>query len=167
MTKQGEIDYLRSIGDAGRRFTINKPFSDPNCAGHLLELGAILTLLPPPPARLLDVGCGTGWTSRLFARRGYDVVGVDISPDMVAQARRDSILDNLRFLVGDYEEMQFDEAFDAAVFYDSLHHALDETQARTDGASRIEAGRHLSHGGTGTRSCRRHWRRSRRCRSTA
>lgn len=38
--------------------------------------------------RVLDLGCGQGWFSRQLARRGARVVGVDISPDMLAHARR-------------------------------------------------------------------------------
>ena len=43
-------------------------------------------LLPAPPCRLLDAGCGTGWTSLFFARHRWEVVGCDIAPDMIAQA---------------------------------------------------------------------------------
>ncbi len=41
-----------------------------------------------PPSDVLDVGCGTGKASRLFAERGYAVVGVDPSAEMLEQARR-------------------------------------------------------------------------------
>jgi SAM-dependent methyltransferase len=128
MAKSGEIEYLRNLGEAGVWHAANKPFSDPGCARYLAEIGAILALLPPPPARLLDLGCGTGWTSVFFARVGYEVVGVDISPDMIDQAeanRAQAGLDRLDFAVSDYEEMAFDDEFDAAVFYDALHHAVD------------------------------------------
>ena len=37
---------------------------------------------------ILDLGCGTGGHLIPFAERGFDVVGVDISPDMLEQARR-------------------------------------------------------------------------------
>jgi SAM-dependent methyltransferase len=40
-----------------------------------------------PPARVADVGCGTGISSRLFAERGFDVVGVDPNEAMLAHAR--------------------------------------------------------------------------------
>jgi ubiquinone/menaquinone biosynthesis C-methylase UbiE len=38
--------------------------------------------------RLLDVGCGAGYFSRQMARRGAHVIGIDISPRMIEQARR-------------------------------------------------------------------------------
>jgi SAM-dependent methyltransferase len=41
----------------------------------------------PRPGRLLDLGCGTGRLLLPFARRGYQVVGVDLSPEMLAVAR--------------------------------------------------------------------------------
>ena len=42
--------------------------------------------LPPPPARVADLGCGTGTLSVLLADAGYAVDGVDFSPAMVEQA---------------------------------------------------------------------------------
>src|SRR5579884_836163 len=41
-----------------------------------------------PPAPVLDVGCGTGISTRAFAARGLDVVGVDPSEPMLEHARR-------------------------------------------------------------------------------
>jgi ubiquinone/menaquinone biosynthesis C-methylase UbiE len=40
-----------------------------------------------PGARAADLGCGTGIFSRLLAARGFDVIGVDPSPEMLALAR--------------------------------------------------------------------------------
>ncbi|MCM2328241.1 MAG: class I SAM-dependent methyltransferase [Lysobacter sp.] len=132
MSKQGEIDYVRHIGEAGLAHAVDKPFSDGGCAQMLVDIGIVMHLLPPPPARLLDLGCGTGWTSAFLARRGYDVTGQDIAPDMVAaaQAARDRQgIANLRFVVSDYEGLAFDGEFDCALFFDSLHHAVDEEAA--------------------------------------
>ncbi len=46
--------------------------------------------LPPAPARVLDAGTGSGHVARLLADLGYDVVGIDLAPGMLAEARRAS-----------------------------------------------------------------------------
>lgn len=132
MAKQGEIEYLAKLGPQGAEHALGKPFSDAQCGAMLADLAGIFMMLPPPPARVLDLGCGSGWTSVFFARRGYDVVGQDIAPDMIALAERNREQANaagLRFLVADYEALQFRDEFDAAVFYDALHHAVDPAAA--------------------------------------
>ena len=45
------------------------------------------TQLVPPGARVLDAGCGTGRVAIELARRGYQVVGVDVDGAMLARAR--------------------------------------------------------------------------------
>src|SRR5205085_1649437 len=61
-----------------------------------------------------------------------EVVGVDLAPEMIrlANEQRDAFgLTNLRFAVSDYESLPYRAEFDAAVFFDSLHHADDEALA--------------------------------------
>src|SRR5438128_12244322 len=110
MGKAGEIDYVKNLTTDEVHHAIDKPFSDVNCPHYLQPIGAILELLPPRPARVLDLGCGTGWTSRFFARAGYGVVGADICSDMIRHAeqmRRRDGLDNLSFRIADYEDLHF------------------------------------------------------------
>jgi SAM-dependent methyltransferase len=60
---------------------------------------------------------------RVICQGGYEVTGIDISPDMIAIAKlRDC---NARFLVSDYEDCSISGKFDAAVIYGALHHADD------------------------------------------
>ena len=142
--KQAEIDYVRNIGADGAKHAYEKPFSDPTCSKNLVDMGVILSLLPSPPSRVLDLGCGTGWTSAFFSLRGHAVVGQDIAPDMVELAYRNRKrfgAEELEFVVSDYESLRFDSEFDGAVFYDSLHHAEDE------GAAIASAFRALKPGG--------------------
>ena len=52
------------------------------------EFRLILRLLEPERgARLLDVGCGTGYFTRRFVAKGYSVTGLDPDPAMLAYAR--------------------------------------------------------------------------------
>lgn len=132
MGKQGEVDYFSALTPHEQRHAVGKPFSDIHCGVLLTRMGQVMTLLPPAPARVLDLGCGTGWTSVFLAQRGYDVVGVDIAPDMVRAAQQNAPLptaQKLEFRVADYESLDATDDFDGVVFFDSLHHAEDEQAA--------------------------------------
>lgn len=132
MSKAAEQAYLEKIGPEGRLHSMEKPFSNLDCGTTLASIGAVFNLLPPPPGRLLDLGCGGGWTSVFFAKHGYEVVGQDIAPDMVALARENAARapgTRVSFIESDYESLAFRDEFDGAVFFDCLHHALDETAA--------------------------------------
>jgi SAM-dependent methyltransferase len=48
----------------------------------------LLGVMPPAPAAVADLGCGTGSLSVLLAAAGHDVHGCDLAPAMVAAARR-------------------------------------------------------------------------------
>lgn len=132
MAKQGEVDYLKKLTKKSIKGIMDKPFSYKDCGAYLMQIGAIMSLLPQPPAKLLDLGCGSGWTSYFFAQKGYEVTGQDISEDIIyyANSRKDKEkIDNLNFLVGDYETISFEEEFDCVTFIDSLHHSISEEQA--------------------------------------
>src|SRR2546421_9293811 len=70
-----------------------------------------------PGERVLDVGCGPGRHALAFARRGIDVVGVDLSDDFITLARDAAGAEGLpaRFEVGDVRELAYDAEFDAVV----------------------------------------------------
>jgi SAM-dependent methyltransferase len=81
---------------------------------------------------VLDCGCGTGWLTYFLARRGYEVVGTDVAPAAIALAQSHPVFREgpaPLFRVADSEALPFTSEFDAVVFFDSLHHALDERAA--------------------------------------
>ena len=66
-------------------------------------------------ARVLDVPCGFGRHARLLAPRGMLVVGVDLSPAMLTEARRGDAHPRLTFLHGDMRRLGYESEFDAVV----------------------------------------------------
>ncbi|HKY04478.1 MAG TPA: class I SAM-dependent methyltransferase, partial [Blastocatellia bacterium] len=68
-------------------------------------------LAPASRERILDLGCGTGHLSAQIAGRGAEVTGIDLSAEMIDQARR--LYPDIRFLVADATSFRSDERFDA------------------------------------------------------
>jgi SAM-dependent methyltransferase len=59
----------------------------------------LLAALPPVPARIADLGCGTGTLSELLVEQGFEVTGLDFSPVMLDRAR--AKVPQARFVLGD------------------------------------------------------------------
>ena len=75
-----------------------------------------------PDSRLLDVATGTGAQAFAFAGKVREVVGIDLSEEMLRVARRKNRFPNVRFQQGDAADCQFeDESFDASCVSFALH----------------------------------------------
>ncbi len=85
---------------------------------HLAAFEAALAALEQPPRRVLDLGTGTGAAALALAVRfpAADVVGVDLSPAMVDEARRKTppeLSARVTYSVGDAAALEFpDGSFD-------------------------------------------------------
>jgi len=94
---------------------------------------AIEKMRVPDDARVLDVGCGSGWASRLLAERAVRgrVVGVDISDEMIRLAAETSNhFENLTFQVASAEHLPFANGeFTHAFSMESLYYYADMSQA--------------------------------------
>ncbi len=78
---------------------------------------------------LLDLACGTGTMSMLLSDKGYDVIGVDASEDMlsVAQEKKMESGKDIMFLCQRMEELDLFGTINAAVCtLDSINHITDE-----------------------------------------
>jgi demethylmenaquinone methyltransferase/2-methoxy-6-polyprenyl-1,4-benzoquinol methylase len=75
-----------------------------------------------PGMRVLDVATGTGAQARAFADAGAQVVGIDLSPRMLAIARRKNRGRDTRFIEGDATALPMaDETFDLSTVSFALH----------------------------------------------
>ena len=126
--KQAEIDYPNSVGEEGREWIRSKPFrNNPRETARLLiDFGYVVQLLDlHAGATLVELGCGSGWMTRLAARQGVHAEGYDIAPEMIEIAREEAEREGLdiKFEAGDYEELDLGRRFDACLIYDALHHS--------------------------------------------
>jgi trans-aconitate methyltransferase len=76
-------------------------------------------LAPQPGERVLDLGCGTGHLTAQIAARGAEVVGIDSSLSMIAQARQN--YPRLKFQLADARDFRFEAPFDALFSNAALH----------------------------------------------
>ncbi|SFR91323.1 class I SAM-dependent methyltransferase [Anaeromicropila populeti] len=67
--------------------------------------------------KILDLACGYGRHSLEFARRGFQVVGVDITKDYIMDARESAEKENLSavFMQGDIREVGYEQEFDVVL----------------------------------------------------
>jgi ubiquinone/menaquinone biosynthesis C-methylase UbiE len=93
-----------------------------------------------PGQRVLDLGCGAGWASRLLAKavssadKPGQVIGLDVSDEMIRRARAaSSNYENLLFVVGSAQQIPWEENFfdkvlsvESFYYYGDQEGALDE-----------------------------------------
>ena len=72
-----------------------------------------VTGLVEPPESVLDAGCGTGRVAARLSELGFNVMGVDVDPGMLAQAQTD--WPDLDWRVGDLSTLDLGSTFDAVV----------------------------------------------------
>lgn len=90
---------------------------------HGYEVAFLARLLAErqPPARILDLGCGTGRPiAEFLLQRGFGVTGVDQAEPLLSLARQR--LPAGRWLLAPMESFAPDEEYDGAVVWDSLFH---------------------------------------------
>jgi len=73
-------------------------------------------------ARVLDVCTGTGRQAFAFAKKGYEVIGIDFSEGMLRIANKNNKYDNLKFKVSDATNIPFENNyFDVSCISFALH----------------------------------------------
>jgi trans-aconitate methyltransferase len=90
--------------------------------------GAVVDLLDPQPGeRILDLGCGAGQLTALLVEKGCTVIGIDRSPEMIAEARRN--FPTLDVRLGDATRFELDSTVDAVFSNATLHWVKDASAA--------------------------------------
>ena len=96
-----------------------------------------LALLPPPPASVLDVGCGEGRVPRDLRARGYEVIGIDASPTLIEHAREADPGGDYR--IADAAQLPFADASVLLVTAMLSLHDMDDMAGAVGEAARVLA----------------------------
>lgn len=131
-TAEQERNYVRNAtakdGAAFEQHLRSKGFVDPS---FLQTWGAVTAVLAERPfgPKVLDLGCGPGWTSIFLAARGLQVTATDLSADMLRIAAENAA--RLGATI-DWREADMQAGFDvgrdfdSVLIFDALHHCQDE-----------------------------------------
>jgi len=107
-------------------------------AHHISITKQTLALMNLQPGdRVLDLGCGAGWASRLIAKavtngdKPGQVVGLDVADEMIRRARAGSVdYDNVMFVVGSAQQIPWEENFfDKVLSVESFYYYADQERA--------------------------------------
>ncbi len=85
----------------------------------------LLSLVPQNAKKVLDVGCGTGDLTDKLRKRGYKVLGIDQSKNMICEAQKR--YPNTKFKIKDILTMATDKKFDV-VFSNAVFHWINNQQ---------------------------------------
>lgn len=79
------------------------------------------TVKLPKGSNILDVACGNGRHSRIFAKEGFNVLGIDLSPYLINEAKKelrkstDQIKERLNFEIRDMRHLRYKKRFDMVI----------------------------------------------------
>ena len=121
-----KAEHDRALAEAfdnqAERFEVAPVQSNPEALASLVRFADL-----PPGSRVLDAGCGPGLVSESFLKAGHSVLGVDLSAEMVARARKRGMEygDRATFIQGSIYGNIPGDCFDAAVSRYVVHHVTD------------------------------------------
>jgi 2-polyprenyl-3-methyl-5-hydroxy-6-metoxy-1,4-benzoquinol methylase len=139
---QAAKDYVSGMDEGEQLWLYSKPYDRaPGNFGYFQEQYTAMNLIRAmdvmPGGRILEVGSGPGWISEILMLLGFEVDAIEPSEKMieVAEARLSGARSHYRatnpprvsFHCCTLEEADFEEGtFDGVLFYDALHHVVDE-----------------------------------------
>jgi ubiquinone/menaquinone biosynthesis C-methylase UbiE len=120
--------------------------SVPDWPGEIDFYRALAAKVKPNGGTVLEIACGTGRVAIRLAQDGVNVVGLDLSPEMIAVAIQKSAgLGNVRWVEGDMRAFQLKETFDLALI---PGHAFQNLNLAQDQVACLDCvRRHLNSGG--------------------
>jgi SAM-dependent methyltransferase len=116
---QKRIELLRStFNKSAKSYDQVRPGYPEELIDDVLVLSSI-----PKGGKILEIGCGTGKATEMFATRGYAMLCLDLGPDLAAVAEEKfRALDNVRIVTTSFEDWDpGDRRFDLIIAATSFH----------------------------------------------
>jgi SAM-dependent methyltransferase len=137
--------YVSKLDEGDVSWLHSKPFDptprNPQYFRLMFDLLNILQIMQiPEKGRVLEIGCGPGWVTEILLMLGFSVDALEPSDDLITVAKKrcgslaphygHAVPERVSFHHTTLEEVSFDdESFDAVLFFDVLHHVVDEKVA--------------------------------------
>ncbi len=143
---RNKLDEIKTAtADQGLHHTLYKPFGHHwrhPYFGKWQTISYALFELLPKGATVLDIGCGSGWTTVFLAESGFDATGVDLAPPVIqdAVARADRYGNPAKFAVADMDYFDLRERFDGVLVFDALHHSKRQAEVVSCIAAHLKPG---------------------------
>jgi SAM-dependent methyltransferase len=122
-------------------------YKDKDYHGEAAYVSELIRQYSPYAKSILNLGCGTGKHDIEFAEMGYTVTGIDLSDDMISNAKKNAATtgNKLHFEQGDIRQLNLGEKFDAVI---SLFHVMSYQTSNEDILSTFRTVQsHLKEGG--------------------
>ncbi|MEQ8839480.1 MAG: class I SAM-dependent methyltransferase [Acidimicrobiales bacterium] len=125
-----QTENERTVVDIEAAVAAANPYDSRNpmqIAPHVRTIAsAVMASDLPAGARVLDMGCGWGLSTEVFAFSGCEIAAVDINPAFVEVVRRRAERRGYHVIThcSSFDDFASDEYFDLVFFYESLHHAV-------------------------------------------
>lgn len=145
-------DQRKIIEERAREIFTDRAEDYVTSAAHTdsLVLSRMVELAQPQPGwRVLDVATGTGHTAFAFAPYVAEIIGIDLTPQMLAEAEKLAAskgITNVRFAVANIHELPFDdetfddEQFDLITCRRAAHHFADIDEALSEMVRMLKPG---------------------------
>lgn len=118
---------LRGTGEPGLSLAYNRACYE--LRREVLDRALADAGVDPRGRRVLDVGCGSGFWTAYYTRRGADYTGLDIAP--VSVAKLQEAYPASRFVRSDVSEAELEGTWDIVNVFDVLYHVTDEARWET------------------------------------
>jgi len=125
LAKEGGERYITQLLRATREIALDMKINDPEAYEVCYESDIMKRILPLSGKRVLELGCGKAWTTRMLVERfsAAEVVATEV--DKIQHEKNLAITDlpQVRFVYGGAEDIDAPDAgFDRVIMFKSLHH---------------------------------------------